>query len=83
MCGCGAVQVFSIAIERVPTAWREDPRWRAPGGAGADARPAHLADVPSRWAPLDQSLGADGTRPGDSKLVDHLVVPRVRPKYVL
>lgn len=46
----GDLEMFGLALERVPHAWREDPRWRAPHGGGNRDQPAHRAKFPSRWA---------------------------------
>lgn len=51
-------------MERVPTAWREDPNWRGPQGAGGGRLPAHAAAFPSRWVPADDDEpGAAPTSP--------------------
>ncbi len=47
----GDLEIYTLAIDKVPTAWREDPRWRSPQGGGNAALPAHLAKHPSRWLP--------------------------------
>jgi hypothetical protein len=41
-------------MERVPTAWREDPNWHGPQGAGSGRLPAHAAAHPSRWVPAEE-----------------------------
>ena len=46
----GDLEMFGLALERVPHAWREDPRWRTPHGGGNRDAPAHRATFPSRCA---------------------------------
>ena len=45
----GDLEMWGLALERVPHAWREDPRWRTPQGGGNRDAPAHRAKYPSRW----------------------------------
>jgi hypothetical protein len=45
----GDLEMFGLALEKVPQAWREDPRWRTPQGGGNRDAPAHRAKFPSRW----------------------------------
>ena len=52
----GDLEMFGLALERVPQAWREDPRWRTPHGGGNRDAPAHRAKFPSRCV--------DGEGPG-------------------
>lgn len=46
----GDLELFGLALERVPHSWREDPRWRTPHGGGNRDAPAHTARFPSRCA---------------------------------
>ncbi|WIA33540.1 hypothetical protein OEZ86_006664 [Tetradesmus obliquus] len=63
----GDLEIFSLGIERVPTAWREDSRWySAKGGGGRVA--SHAAAYPSRWVPATPTGGADAG--GDDALFD-------------
>jgi hypothetical protein len=51
----GDLEIWTLGADRVPSAWREDPRWRAPGGGGDRSAPAHAAAVPSRWLPAAEA----------------------------
>lgn len=44
----GDLEMFGLALEKVPHSWREDPRWRTPHGGGNRDLPAHRAKFPSR-----------------------------------
>ena len=45
-------------MDRVPSEWREDRRWRSPaGGGGGGLAASYKAAYPSRWLPVD--TGAD------------------------
>ncbi len=60
----GDLELFTLATGHVPTVWREDPRWRAPGGGGCGTVPSHEATWPSRWVPAPGACwdeGAGGT----------------------
>lgn len=46
-------------MDRVPTAWREDPRWNGPGGGGSGRLPAHSTAFPSRWVPAEAAPEAE------------------------
>ncbi len=58
----GDLEVFSLGCARVPTRWKEDPKWARPGGGGDRSAASHAADVPSRWVPAD---GGGGVNEGD------------------
>lgn len=60
----GDLEIFTLGMDRVPTAWREDPRWYGPGGAGSGRVPAHMAAYPSRWVPAE-TPGRAGSFNGD------------------
>eukprot|EP00775_Hariotina_reticulata_P006241 gene6241-6478_t len=47
----GDLELFTLGMERVPTAWREDERWYGPQGGGSRGVAAHAAAFPSRWVP--------------------------------
>lgn len=63
----GDLEIWALGADRVPAAWREDPRWRGPRGAGGGSgggggaaaapppAPAHAAAVPSRWLPAGEA----------------------------
>ncbi|KDD72728.1 hypothetical protein H632_c2969p0, partial [Helicosporidium sp. ATCC 50920] len=78
----GDLEIFSLALDRVPRTWREDPRWRGlRGGGGAGAAPSWRAALPSRWAAVRRqghhTLLAD--QPEEQvRVVDYLKVPRRR-----
>ena len=55
----GDLEIFTLGMDRVPTAWREDPRWYGAAGAGSGRMPAHAAAYPSRWLPADASQRVD------------------------
>ncbi|KAK9823894.1 hypothetical protein WJX72_006230 [[Myrmecia] bisecta] len=81
----GDLEIYGLAMDKVPCQWREDPRWRGPVGGGRRLQPSHKAEYPSRWLPVldrrrfDASQdGADGT---EVKAVDYLVVPKKRPPF--
>ena len=41
-------------MDRVPSEWREDRRWRSPaGGGGGGLAASYKAAYPSRWLPVD------------------------------
>jgi hypothetical protein len=50
-CREGDLEIFTFAVTRVPSRWREDPRWRGPLGGSNRLLPAHSARYPSRWIP--------------------------------
>ncbi|KFM24478.1 hypothetical protein F751_3196 [Auxenochlorella protothecoides] len=81
----GDLEIFSLGLDTVPRAWREDPAWRAPGGGGDAGVPGWRARHPSRWVPVEVRGGYTlrGTPPEAAlKVVDYLHVPRQRPVIV-
>jgi uncharacterized membrane protein YgcG len=64
----GDLEIFSLGIERVPTAWREDERWYSAKGGGGGRVASHAAAYPSRWVPATPEGGADTG--GDDALFD-------------
>ena len=42
----GDLELFSIAVDRVPERWVEDPRWRGHGGGLQTQAPSRLAQTP-------------------------------------
>ncbi len=45
-------------MDRVPSEWREDRRWRSPaGGGGGGLHASYRAAYPSRWLPVDTGAG--------------------------
>lgn len=56
----GDLEIFTLGMDRVPTAWQEDPRWYGPAGAGSGRVPAHMALYPSRWVPAAAEASAGG-----------------------
>ena len=60
----GDLEIFTLGMDRVPTSWREDPRWYSQGGAGSGHVPAHAAAYPSRWIPAETAEGAGGYKAG-------------------
>ena len=80
----GDLTLFGLGLERVPQAWREDPRWRTPHGGGNRDAPAHRARWPSRWAPVEEAPRGRGlqlAQPPEAsvQVVDYLTIPRQRP----
>ena len=79
---------FVMAVQ-VPNAWREDPKWKGPQGAGNRKGYAHKADYPSRWIPakgrrqssVDDYDGLESQQAGDIWVMDYLLVPKVRPQW--
>lgn len=66
------MEVYTVATDGVPSAWREDARWRGPEGGGNPGVAAHAARFPSRWLPAPRRrqhhsppASLDGT--GDNK----------------
>jgi hypothetical protein len=53
----GDLEVFSLGLEDSPSNWREDPRWKTPGGGGIAGIAGHRARWPSRWVPVMESAG--------------------------
>jgi len=79
----GDLEVFSLGLKEVPRTWREDPRWRVPGGGGAvdcDA-PAHEARWPSRWVPVTEPLGS-AALPGRPRVLHTAAPPEAHLKVV-
>lgn len=67
----GELEIFSLGLKDVPSNWKEDPRWRAPGGGGVE-QPAHEARWPSRWVPVTESVGMGV---GQARRVLHTATP--------
>lgn len=84
----GDLELFTLAQDRIPCAWAEDPRWRGPKGAGGPrAGAAHGCKYVSRWVPAGDGRGLQGggyylghgdDERCDVRVVDYLHVPRVR-----
>lgn len=78
----GDIEVFSLGLKKVPTEWREDPRWKTPGGGGEAGAVAHQARWPSRWMPVEErGIGRTVLRtvkPPEAELevVDYFRVPK-------
>ncbi|KAH7619432.1 hypothetical protein NADE_006274 [Nannochloris sp. 'desiccata'] len=53
----GDLEVFALGLEESPSNWREDPRWKSPGGGGIAGVAGHRARWPSRWVPVFESAG--------------------------
>ncbi|KAG2491434.1 hypothetical protein HYH03_010220 [Edaphochlamys debaryana] len=75
----GDLRLYSLALDKVPTRWQEDPRWRGPHGGGWPGVGAHEASYPSRWLPA--AWGRRGGLPKRAsavrwRLVDWLHVPK-------
>jgi hypothetical protein len=51
----GDLEIWTLGADRIPTAWREDPRWAGPSGGGDRRGPAHAAAAPSRWLPAGEA----------------------------
>lgn len=85
----GDLELYALGIDKVPKAWKEDPRWRLPSGGGNRVVQSHKAENPSRWIPVEESgetphWGVSTTKtmpvPEEQlKLVDYLVVPKRAP----
>jgi hypothetical protein len=84
----GDLEVFALGLEESPCNWREDPRWKSPGGGGITGVAGHRAKWPSRWVPVVESaaflLGGrlrkgslkTATPPeAELKVVDYFYVP--------
>lgn len=85
----GDLEMYSLAVDRTPSSWREDPRWRTSLGGGGRDVPPHKAKYPSRWLAVDQrgggglGVGPRGLRtapPPEARIrvVDYLWVPKKR-----
>jgi len=85
----GDLEVFALGLEESPCNWREDPRWKSPGGGGVTGVAGHRARWPSRWVPVLESaaflLGGrlrkgslkTATPPeAQLKVVDYFYVPK-------
>lgn len=77
----GDLEVYSLAVNVVPTSWKEDIKWRGPFGGGNPECPAHKAEYPSRWIPKarnDENLGYSTmlSEEPDFRVIDYLLVPR-------
>ncbi|DBB07470.1 TPA: hypothetical protein ACH3X3_008941 [Trebouxia sp. C0006] len=85
----GDLEIYGLAMDKVPCAWREDPKWRSSQGAGNRKGYSHKADYPSRWIPakgrrhseLDDYDGLESQQAGDIWVMDYLLVPKVRPAW--
>ncbi|GIL77238.1 hypothetical protein Vretifemale_6729 [Volvox reticuliferus] len=53
----GDLQLYTLALDEVPTRWQEDPRWWGPNGGGSPSVMAHEAHYPSRWVPVGSEVG--------------------------
>lgn len=51
----GDLTLFALGIKEVPKEWREDPRWKSPGGGGAIGSECYKAAFPSRWMPAKRT----------------------------
>lgn len=61
----GDLEVYSLNLKEVPHSWREDPRWKAPGGGGFSSDvPAHRVKWPSRWAPVTETMSTSRSDSG-------------------
>lgn len=80
----GDLEMFGLGLEKVPHAWREDPRWRTPHGGGNRDAPAHRAKFPSRWVPVEERthmlrpLRMAPAPETQLEVVDYLLIPRIR-----
>ncbi|KAK9809330.1 hypothetical protein WJX73_005806 [Symbiochloris irregularis] len=79
----GDLHIYSLAMDKVPSEWKEDPRWRGRTGAGSRRGPSHAAQVPSRWVPVHRSIAPNDEhfpKSSDSgiNLVDYVRVPKRR-----
>lgn len=80
----GDLEMFGLALEKVPHSWREDPRWRTPHGGGNRDLPAHRAKFPSRWVPVEEKphiLRPPRMAPppeAQLRVCDYLYVPKRR-----
>jgi hypothetical protein len=64
-CRNGDLDIYTVAVDNVPTEWQEDPRWSGPWGGGNPGLPAHAARYPSRWLPRTTQLQAAGAAAGN------------------
>lgn len=85
----GDLEIYGLAMDKVPYAWREDPKWRSSQGAGNRKGYSHKADYPSRWIPakgnrhftMDDCDGLASQQAGDIWVMDYLLVPKARPPW--
>ncbi|EFJ44074.1 hypothetical protein VOLCADRAFT_65342, partial [Volvox carteri f. nagariensis] len=73
----GDLQLYTLALDEVPTRWQEDPRWRGRGGGGNPGVVAHEAHYPSRWVPTRAEAGRDAASP--IRLPQHPPTPMTPP----
>ena len=74
------MEIYGLAMDRVPHEWREDERWRSAVGGFSPDLPAHKAQYPSRWLPVNSAYDDDGCGDDeDVKIIDYLDVPKKRP----
>jgi hypothetical protein len=57
----GNLEIFTLAIDQVPSQWREDPTWRGRKGGGNPQLASHNAACPSRWIPKAEAIKKRGT----------------------
>lgn len=66
----GDLKIYSLGVDKVPSKWKQDPRWSSDRGGGTPSLPSHLAWFPSRWIPAwvrpKRSLSATQTH-GNAK----------------
>uniref|UniRef100_A0A7S1T4N1 Calcineurin-like phosphoesterase domain-containing protein n=1 Tax=Tetraselmis chuii TaxID=63592 RepID=A0A7S1T4N1_9CHLO len=76
----GELNIWSLAMRRVPLRWAEDPRWKGFLGGGDKRIPSYKAKYPSRWLPADSSRPAAArkrpTPASELEIVDHIVINR-------
>lgn len=82
----GDLEVFALGTDKVPRAWKEDPRFRSTDGGGNKKIPSYKMQFPSRWAPVEDvgwlSGGGNGVlklaKPPEEelKLVDYLKITK-------
>ena len=51
----GTLTLYALGLREVPKEWREDPRWKTPGGGGGVHSNTFEAKFPSRWTPVKQA----------------------------
>lgn len=76
----GDLSVYALGIREVPKEWREDPRWKSPGGGGTQGSPSYKAAFPSRWMPVTRTAKGHMqyiTPPEDSlEIVDYFKISK-------
>jgi len=82
----GDLEIHTLAVDEVPSSWREDPSWRAGLSCGQLCADTHHSAHPSRWVPQWEDHG-DGSRnlmvDDDGvkfKVVDYVFIPRCRQR---